>query len=103
GKIITFSGIEQGTLQCGGGDDTIDVTAASVPWRIFANAGNDGVTVESSTVPITVSTGSEHAVIFGQPQGDGLTVGTFTTPPATVVIAQDDTVVGLSVVATAVR
>ena len=31
--------------------------------------------------------------------GDGLTVGTFATAPATVVIDQDDTVVGLSVVA----
>ena len=54
GKFVTFSGIDQATLQCGSGDDTIDVTIASIPMSIFANAGDDAVTVSQSTGVVTV-------------------------------------------------
>src|SRR5207249_3971427 len=72
GKTVTFSGIEQATLQCGDGNDTIDVSAASIALSIFANAGNDNVSVTNSTLPVTVNTGSENpGVIFGSRLGDG--------------------------------
>src|SRR5206468_3394163 len=84
-RIVTFSGIEQGVVQCGSGDDTIDVSAANIALSIFANDGNDAVRVANCTLPVNVSTGSEHASITGFPAGDSLSVG-FILGTATVIV-----------------
>jgi hypothetical protein len=96
GKFVVYSGIEQGILQCGSGDDTVDGTIITPAMTILSGAGNDGVTITQSTAPVTVNTGSEHAAPLGQPAGDGIVVG-FVATAATVVISQDDNLSNLSV------
>ncbi len=102
GKFITFSGLEQATLRSGLGPDTIDVSTASIPLSILSGTGNDAVTVSASTVPVTVDTGPEQDVPFGFRAGDLLNIGFVSTFPASVVVAQSDTVLTLSVVAASI-
>jgi hypothetical protein len=99
GKFVVFSGIEQGTLQCGSGDDIIDATIITPAMTILSGSGNDRVTITASTTPVSVNTGSEHPANFGQLAGDVLNLG-FVATAATVIIPQDDTIINLSVAAT---
>ena len=97
GKVVTFSEMEQATLHCGGGNDTIDVSTASIPLSIHAGAGSDNVNITASTAPVTVDTGPENPpVLFGR-QGDSINAGFVSTFPAQVVVAASDTVVGLNI------
>lgn len=96
GKIITYSGLEQATLQSSGGHDDIDVSAATIPLKIFSNGGNDAVNVAGPSAPVTVNTGPESTLPFGFRQGDSFTVGGI-LGNGTVVIDQNDTVISMGV------
>lgn len=75
GRTINFNAVEAASLQCGSGNDTVEVLL--------------------SNIPITLHTGGEFSPPITFPQGDTLRTGVF--GPATVILAQTDTVLNLSV------
>jgi hypothetical protein len=94
GKILTYSGFEQASLQTSSASDTLNVTSIPFALRISTGTGNDVVNISNiagqvSTLPITINTGPETTSFGG---GDDLTVG-----GATVVVDQSDVVRNLVV------
>ena len=94
GKVLTYSSIEQASLQTGTAGDTLNVTSVPFALRLSTGTGNDVVNISNiggpvSSLPITVNTGPENTNFGG---GDDLTVG-----GATVVVDQNDAVRNLAV------
>jgi hypothetical protein len=98
--VVTPSDVERTILQANGGDNTVTVESFAYPLTIQSNAGNDRVIVLDSGPAVTVQTGSEN-VSTTAPFGDSIEINTdFAIPGdvrATVLIDQDDTVLGLTV------
>jgi hypothetical protein len=97
---VSPSDVERTVLEANAGDNTITVESFAYPLTIQSNAGNDRVIVLDTGPAVTVNTGSEN-VSTTAPFGDSIEINTdFAVPGdvrATVLIDQDDTVLGLTV------
>ena len=93
--------VEREILQANGGDNTVTVEAATDPLTILTAAGNDRVIVLDARDPVTVNTGGENAAATAAPLGDSIEINTdFSTAgdlSATVLVDQDDSVLALTV------
>jgi ELWxxDGT repeat protein len=80
-RVVTYSGVEQMTLNAGGGDDYIG-DPGSTGIRLLGGPGNDTIVVASTTGPVYVDggEGSDTTLIqFGDLQGPVTVADTGTT------------------------
>jgi hypothetical protein len=98
--VIVNSHIERQTLRANRQNNIVTVDSVTNPLTILANDGNDTINVLDSGSPVTVNTGTEFTNTVA-PFGDSISVNSdFTVAgdtPATVIVDQDDTVLGLGV------
>ncbi len=100
GVVSIVATVEKQILLANNNSNTITVNSVNAELTVMGNAGNDSVIVLDSSDPVTVNTGSETASATA-PFGDSIEInsdfGVSGDAPATVLIDQDDTVLGLNV------